>query len=82
MHDYTARIIHDDHTAQLRREADASRLASEARQGHPRDRLPARFRRLIGLALTHWTERGAPSDAVRSHLVSDPEPGRVMPAAD
>ncbi len=56
MNDYTARIMHEDRTAQFRREADASRLASEARQGRPRETLPAQIRSL-GLALARWTER-------------------------
>ena len=83
MHDYTARIIHEDHTANLRREADAFRLASEARQGQPRHRLPARIWRLVGQRFARWAERSArPTGAGGSLLVSDPEPGAVMPTAD
>lgn len=76
MHDYTARIIHEDRTAQFRREADASRLAAEARQGQLRQRLPARIRRLVGLTFARWTERGV------QPALSDQAPGKVMPAAD
>lgn len=76
MHDYTARIIHEDRTAQFRREADASRLVAEARPGQRRQRLPARIRRLVGLTFARWTERGVRPAS------SDQELVKVMPAAD
>jgi hypothetical protein len=44
MHDYTARIIHDDRMAELVREADAARLASRARGGRSRTNLVERVR--------------------------------------
>lgn len=75
MHDYTARIIHQDRTDQFRREANASRLASEARQGHLGQRLPARIRRVIGQILARQMERGVPPALSEA-------PAKVMPAAD
>lgn len=45
MHDYTARIIHVDRMAELRREADAYRLAHLARAG----RRQGALRSVIGL---------------------------------
>lgn len=44
MHDSTARILHDDRVSELRQEADAYRLARQARDG---TQLSA-TRRLIG----------------------------------
>lgn len=76
MHDYTARIIHEDRTDQFRREADASRLADEARQGQPSRRLIARIRRLVAVTFARGTERGA------QPALSDKAPSNVMPAAD
>lgn len=52
MHDYTARIIHEDRMAQFVREGDASRLAAAARDGHARQTGMARMRRVLHLMLT------------------------------
>jgi hypothetical protein len=46
MHDYTARLIHDDRIAQLTREADAFRLAARARAQAVG---PTRALRLVGM---------------------------------
>ena len=45
MHDYTARIIHEDRMAELRNEADAYRLARVA----PAGRQPGTLRSLLNL---------------------------------
>ena len=36
MHDFTARILHEDRMAELHREADAYRMARQARAGSQR----------------------------------------------
>ena len=56
VHDYTSQLIHEERMVRYLREADASRLASEARQGRPSEALPARIRSL-GQAFARWTER-------------------------
>lgn len=86
MNDYTARIIHEDRTAQFRREADASRLASEARQGRPSKTLAARIR-ILGLAVAGWTTRWTERRTDRGLTTSSPslnngEPARITPAAE
>lgn len=60
MHDFTARLIHDDRMAQFEREADASHRAREARQDQPRQGLPALLRGSIGLTLQRLTEATEP----------------------
>jgi hypothetical protein len=63
MHDFTARIIHEDRMAGYVREADAWRLAREARQGQPmarqgqpKHRLPAWIQALVP-TLLRWAGR-------------------------
>ena len=46
MHDYTARLIHEDRMAQFNSEADAFRLASEAKRGRARQPRTSRIRSL------------------------------------
>ncbi len=82
MSDYSARIIHDDRTAQFRREADASRLASDARHGRPRTTLPARIRSLR-LAIVGWVEhRTDRRQPTSSPSVNGYEANRITPAAE
>jgi hypothetical protein len=66
MHDYTVRLLHEDRMAQLTREADAFRLASEAWRAdehHPARRFPSlasavvRARAGVWAALTAFASR-------------------------
>lgn len=79
MHDYTARILHEDRMTEYRREADASRLAAEARQGRPRTSLPGRVRGLAVLAHKRWTEGRAGRLALR---FDRRRAGEVTPGAE
>ena len=72
MHDYTARIVHDQRVNQYRQEADASRLAREAR--HSRPRLLAGIRRVLSVALSRRS-----ADLPKVSMTS---PAKVTSAAD
>lgn len=57
MHDFTARIIHEDRMAQFNHEADAHRLARQARAGHGQKALRA----LLGLVRAQFGRVVSPS---------------------
>ena len=83
MHDYTAGRLHEDRTAQFRREADASRLAREARHGQLGFGLPARIRGIAGLVRTHWTAAQAGHGTMKSSpLLRSRAAGAITPRAD
>ena len=61
MHDYSARLFHDDRIGELTREANAFRLAALAKKGQPRRHPRALLRRLsfrlYRLSLEAWRSR-------------------------
>lgn len=71
MHDYTARIIHEDRMAQFVREGDASRLAAAARNGHPRQTGMARIGRVVMSTLARWIDGLTLRRAISSANVRD-----------
>jgi len=82
VHDFTARIIHEDRMAQFEREADASLLAWKARQGQSRQGLRSRIRWTIGLVLARWTDRTHAEHAEGSTHLDGAEAAAVIPGAE
>jgi hypothetical protein len=76
MHDYTARILHEDRMKELRHEADGARLADQTRETRRTLAAPtASFGWLAGVAsrTSAWWRRQAQAYRLR---------GRLGPAAD
>ena len=76
MHDYTARIIHDDRMKTLRGEAAQSRLAAELR-GDPSSAALARARGWLRQALAQvsgWARRDALAHSLGGSLRTTTDP--------
>jgi len=76
MHDYTARILHEDRMKQLRHEADGSRLAAEARdarQTQAASTSGSGWLVMVAARSSAWLRRYAQAYRLR---------GRLRPAAD